>query len=101
MKYLSPHFLFLIFLSTFIFLQCRNKINRIETASPDGNVKVNFFISEEGTAGYLIHYLDKKVIDTSLFDFDFQDELPFKENLEIINSYTSSFDETWESIRIN
>jgi len=98
MKYLAPHFLLLILLSAFIFLQCGNKIDVVETTSPDGKIKVNFFLSKDGTAGYLINYLDKKVIDTSFFGFNFQDELPFKENLEIINSYTSSFDETWETV---
>jgi len=55
-------------------------------------------LSENGKLGYFIHYLEKKVIDTSYFGFDFQGEPPFRENFEIINSYTSSFDETWETV---
>ena len=98
MKYLAPHFLFLILLSAFIFLQCGNRIDVVETTSPDGKIKVNFFLTEEGTAGYLINYSDKRVIDTSFFGFDFKDEVPFKENLEIVNSYSSSIDETWETV---
>ena len=98
MKYLASYYLFLILLSSFIFLQCGNKIDAVEATSPDGKIKVNFFISDEGTAGYLIYFLNKKVTDTSYFGFDFQDGHPFKENLEIINSYTSSFDETWETV---
>lgn len=66
--------------------------------SPDGKIKVNFFISEDGTAGYLINFSDKIVIDTSYLGFEFQDEDSFRENLEILNSYTSSFDETWETL---
>ena len=98
MKYLAPYFLFLIFLLAFIFLQCGSKIDVVETASPDGKIKVNFFLSEDGTAAYTVDYSKKRVIDTSYFGFEFQDALPFKENLEIINSYTSSFDETWETV---
>jgi hypothetical protein len=98
MKYLAPHSLFLILLSAFIFLQCGNRIDMVETTSPDGKIKVNFFLTEEGTAGYLINYSDKRVIDPSFFGFDFKDEVPFKENLEIVNSYSSSIDETWETV---
>lgn len=98
MKYYSASIFFLILILCIVFFQCGSKIDTLETASPDGNIKVNFFLSDDGTAGYLINYLDRRVIDTSYFGFDFQDALPFSENLEIINSYTSSFDETWETV---
>jgi hypothetical protein len=98
MKYHSASFLFLILLSCIALIQCANKIDTLETVSPDGKIKINFFLTENGKAGYFIHYLEKKVIDTSYFGFDFKDDLPFKENFEIINSYTSSFDETWETV---
>jgi len=90
--------LILIFLLSLSLIQCGNRIDNLETSSPDGKIKVNFFLSEDGTAGYLINYLDKKVIDTSFIGFDFLDDLPFKENLEIIKSHSSSFDETWETV---
>ncbi|MDZ7625595.1 MAG: glycoside hydrolase family 97 protein [Ignavibacteriaceae bacterium] len=98
MKYYSASFFLLILISCIAFFQCGNKIDSLETASPDGNIKVNFFLSEDGTAGYSIDYSERRVIDTSYFGFDFQNAESFKENLEIINSYTSSFDETWETV---
>ena len=67
-------------------------------ASPDRKIKLNFFLSENGEAGYLINYSDKGVIDTSYFSFDFQDQKPFGTDLEILNSSISSFDETWETV---
>ncbi|NWG28888.1 MAG: glycoside hydrolase family 97 protein [Ignavibacteriaceae bacterium] len=88
----------IIFSHCFLFIQCESKIETLESTSPDGKLKINFFLSEDGKAGYSIDYSKKKVIDTSYFGFDFQNALPFKENLEIINSYTSSFDETWETV---
>ncbi|HSW54512.1 MAG TPA: glycoside hydrolase family 97 protein [Ignavibacteriaceae bacterium] len=90
--------LILIFLLSLSLIQCGNRIENLETSSPDGKIKVNFFLSEDGTLGYSIDYSKKRVIDTSYSGFDFQEALPFKENLEIINSYTSSFDETWETV---
>jgi hypothetical protein len=88
----------IIFSNCFLFIQCESKIETLESTSPDGKLKINFFLSEDGKAGYSIDYSKKKVIDTSYFSFDFQDDLPFKENLEIINSYTSYSDETWETV---
>ncbi len=87
-----------VFLLSLSLIQCGNRIDNLESSSPDGKIKVNFFLSEDGTAGYLINYSDRKVIDTSFLGFDFLDNLPFKENLEIVNFYSSSFDETWETI---
>jgi glucan 1,4-alpha-glucosidase len=81
-----------------LFIRCGNGINEAEISSPDGKIKVNFFLSEDGTATYTVDYSKKRVVDTSYFGFDFQEALPFKENLEIINTYTSSFDETWETV---
>ena len=98
MKYLAPHLLLSILLSAFIFFQCGNKNDTLETASPDGKIKVNFFLSEDGTAAYTVDYSKKRVIDTSYFGFEFQNAESFKENLELVNSYTTTFDETWETV---
>jgi len=98
MKYPAADSILLILLSCFVFIQCESKIDTLETASPDGKIKVKFFISEDGTAGYLINYSEKKVIDTSYFGFDFKDQNPFGENLEVVNTSTSTFDETWETV---
>jgi hypothetical protein len=98
MKYHSISFIFLIFLSSLAFTQCGNKINKLETSSLDGKIEVDFFISEDGTAGYLINFFDKIVIDSSYISFDFQNAELFGKNLGIISSYTSSFDETWETV---
>jgi hypothetical protein len=98
MKYSVPNFLLLILTSSFIFIQCESKIDSLEIASPNGKIKVKFFVSEEGTAGYLIKYSGNKVIDTSYLGFDFKDQNAFSENLEIVNSSFSTFDETWETV---
>ncbi|MBK9096978.1 MAG: glycoside hydrolase family 97 protein [bacterium] len=83
---------------SFIVTGCDSNINTIETASPDGKIKVKFVLSDKGRAGYFIEFNNQRVIDTSSVGFDFNETESFDENLEIINSYTSSFDETWETI---
>jgi hypothetical protein len=98
MKYPST-FVFSVILSTcFVFIQCAKKNDVLDTTSPNEKIKVKLFLFDDGTAGYLIDYLDKKVIDTSFFSFDFQDDVSFGGNLEVMNSYTSSFNETWETV---
>jgi hypothetical protein len=66
--------------------------------SPDKEIELKFIINQKGRAGYLINFKDKRVIDTSFFGFNFVGEKPFGEDLEDINSTTSSFDETWETV---
>ncbi len=78
MKNFTPGLLVSTLLSCFVFFQCGSRIDTLETSSPDGKIKVNFFISENGTAGYLINYSDKKVIDTSFIGFEFQDGVSFQ-----------------------
>jgi glucan 1,4-alpha-glucosidase len=95
MKYLN---FFLILFSCLFFIECGSNNNTFELSSPDEKIKINFFLSENGEAGYFISFNDKLAIDTSYFGFDFQDEEPFGNNLEVINSSTSSFDETWETV---
>ncbi len=81
-----------------LFHSCGNGNNETELLSPDGKIKLIFYLSGEGKAGYLINYSDNKIIDTSYFSFDFQDQESFGKNLEIVNIFTSSFDQTWQTV---
>ena len=96
MRYLS---LSLFFLATcFLLNGCSSKNDVYKTLSPNGNLEISLFLSKDGKACYLINYQNKRVIDTSYFSFDFNEQELFGENLEVINSSRSSFDETWETV---
>ena len=87
------------FLATcFLLNGCSSKNDVYKTLSPNGNLEISLFLSKDGKAGYLINYQNKRVIDTSYFSFDFNEQELFGENLEVINSSRSSFDETWETV---
>ena len=96
MRYFS---LSLFFLATcFLLNGCSSKNDVYKTLSPNGKLEISLFLSKDGKAGYLINYQNKRVIDTSYFSFDFNEQELFGENLEVINSSRSSFDETWETV---
>ncbi|MEJ2105263.1 MAG: glycoside hydrolase family 97 catalytic domain-containing protein, partial [Ignavibacteriaceae bacterium] len=93
------HHLYFFLIASFGFMiGCSTNTDGTDIKSPDSKIDLGFFLSEKGEAGYLIEYLGKRVIDTSYFGFDFKDQKPFGQNLEIVNSSTSSFDETWETV---
>jgi len=81
-----------------IFYSCNPNNGNLQISSPDKKIELKFLVNEKGQVGYLIDFQNKRVIDTSYFGFDFKDQNPFGENLEVINSFTSTFDETWETV---
>jgi hypothetical protein len=96
MRYLS--FSLFLLAASFLSITCSCKSDVYKTSSPNGKLEISLFLSKEGKAGYLINYQNKRVIDTSYFGFNFKDQEPFGENLEVVNSSPSSFDETWETV---
>lgn len=85
-------------ITALILFSCNTNNNQLKIFSPDKNIEVNFFINEIGKTGYLVDFSNSRIIDTSYFSFDFQDQKLFGTNLEIVNSTSSSFDETWETV---
>jgi hypothetical protein len=79
-------------------LSCNPINNNLKISSPDKKIELKFLVNEKGQAGYLVNFLNKRTIDTSYFSFDFKDQKSFCENLEIVNTSSSTFDETWETV---
>ena len=61
-------------------------------------IEIEFLLNKNNRAAYLVKYNSTRIIYTSYFAFDFKDQKPFGTNLEIVNLFTSSFDETWETV---
>lgn len=81
-----------------ILLSCSTDKTKLTFSSPDKEIEVGFFIGQNDQAGFLIEFKNRRVIDTSYFSFNFKDHNPFSENLEIVNSSASTFDEVWETV---
>lgn len=66
--------------------------------SPDGQITVEFNVSNEGRPFYNVSYGDKKVIGNSFISFKFKDAKELKENLAIIDFKTDVVNESWERV---
>lgn len=84
-----------IFLLSILVVGCQNKM---ETAvfSPSKNIKVNVNLSSEGKPYYFILKGSETVIDTSYLGFDFKNTKSFADDFQIVKTSISEFNETWQ-----
>ncbi|MCM8569800.1 glycoside hydrolase family 97 protein [Gramella jeungdoensis] len=66
--------------------------------SPDGNLKMNFSLQEDGTPVYTLEYKDKAVIEPSKLGLDLKKEEDLLAGFSIANTEESSYDETWKPV---
>ncbi|WP_303318448.1 glycoside hydrolase family 97 protein [Flavivirga abyssicola] len=87
------------FFSSIIFLMsCTSETIKTDVKSPNENVQVRFFLSEQGEPHYIVHYKNEKVIDTSKMSFELKEAPPLHDNFNIINLEMATTDETWDMI---
>ena len=66
--------------------------------SPNGNLSLNFKLSEKGEPLYSLTYKRSDIIKPSKFGFEIKDQPDLKGGFTIIDSKTSSFNETWNPV---
>lgn len=64
--------------------------------SPSGKIEVNFFLTSDKQPAYKVLFQDKVAIDTSLLGFELKDQPALKESFKVLNTRTSTKNETWE-----
>lgn len=64
--------------------------------SPSKNIKVNVNLSSEGKPYYFILKESETVIDTSYLGFDFKNTKSFADDFQIVKTSVSEFNETWQ-----
>ncbi|MDX1671204.1 MAG: glycoside hydrolase family 97 protein [Balneolaceae bacterium] len=67
-------------------------------SSPDGEIEVDFSLSDRMEPQYTVTYKGNAVIDTSTLGFEFQQLEPLSENLSVEDLSVSSYDETWTPV---
>ncbi|QOD62429.1 glycoside hydrolase family 97 protein [Polaribacter haliotis] len=84
-------------IAVFCLVSCNNLQHKTsKIASPDNNLEINFNVSKDGSPFYYVKFKNETVIDTSFLGFDFIDKKSLKDNFEIVNTKTSTFNETWQ-----
>ena len=70
-----------------------------DLASPNGNLKMNFSLQEDGSPQYELQYKGKIVIKPSKLGLELKnEEHSFLNNFSIVETATNSFSETWEPV---
>ncbi|MDN3593579.1 glycoside hydrolase family 97 protein [Zunongwangia endophytica] len=70
-----------------------------ELKSPDGNLKMEFSLKENGTPAYQLFYKGEEVIKTSKLGLELKDDsASLMSGFEISDSKTSNFDDTWTPV---
>lgn len=70
--------------------------NGHELNSPNGKLKLQFLLNDHGQAGYLLSYNNTKIIDSSWFGFEFQQEAALIGHLQIESVKHNTVDTSWE-----
>ena len=83
-------------LLTILSCQSTQQPSAFTVTSPSKVNQINFDLSEDGQAFYVVSHNNSAVIDTSFISFDFKDQKALKDNFKVLNSRSSSFNETWE-----
>lgn len=74
-------------------------VNTQELKSPNGEMKIQFSLTDNGIPTYQLSYKNNTVIKPSILGLELKnDDKSFLNDFEISNTQTSTFDETWEPV---
>lgn len=79
-------------------LLCMHMAFAQQLTSPNGTMTATFSLTDKGQPSYDLHLGEKTVIKPSLLGFDLQDGSELRTNFEILDTETSTFDETWTTV---
>lgn len=88
----------LIIISAILVVSCNTSEDKksLELSSPDETINVSFNLSETGKPYYMVRKEGKMIIDTSYLGFEFKNTSAFVEHFIIKDSKISEFNETWQ-----
>ena len=89
--------IFYLLITFFSLISCKQEKEIItEIKSPNEEISVSFNLSGEGKPFYQVSFKNKIVIDKSFLGFEFKEAKAFDKNFKIINSSVINFNETWQ-----
>lgn len=88
----------LFFASLILFAFC-SITNAQQLKSPEGKFVMEFSLQNDGTPTYNLKYKNKAVVKTSKLGFELKDDKKSLLNdFTVVDTKTSSFDETWKPV---
>lgn len=69
-----------------------------ELESPNGNLELEFSLSETGAPVYELEYKEQTVIEPSNLGFELKKQAPLLEGFKVTDVQKTSFDTTWEPV---
>lgn len=87
---------FLVVLIIMLSFSCKNDSMILDVESPQSNLKVSFNLNAEGEPFYQVMFNNKTVVDISYLGFEFTNAEALKDDFKIISTATNSFNETWQ-----
>ena len=79
-------------------VQAQNATKVYQQVSPDNNVHLSFELQEKGKPSYSLQYKKSQVINPSTLGLELNGQESLQEGFEVVNTSTSSFDETWHPV---
>lgn len=79
-------------------VQAQNATKVYQQVSPDNNVRLSFELQEKGKPSYSLQYKKSQVINPSTLGLEMNGQESLQEGFEVVNTSTSSFDETWQPV---
>lgn len=79
-------------------VQAQNATKVYQQVSPDNNVHLSFELQEKGKPSYSLQYKKSQVINSSTLGLELNGQESLQEGFEVVNTSTSSFDETWQPV---
>ncbi|WP_142786599.1 glycoside hydrolase family 97 protein [Changchengzhania lutea] len=78
-------------------LSCSPNVNeRLEVKSPNSNIVLMFDVDSKGKPFYNTTFNNQTIIDTSYLGFKLINAKPLNEDFKVVNSSSRSFNETWD-----
>ena len=88
----------LIFIALFLLAICGNSKAQ-QLKSPHGNFIMEFSLQQDGTPTYKLNYKNKEVVKSSKLGLELKnDKKSLLNDFTIVDTKTSTFDETWQTV---
>ena len=88
---------FVLLLLGLALISCNPSIKKEATIkSPSGEIAVEFNVTKDGKPFYKVDYKNETIVDSSFLGFEFKDAEKLSADLEIVKTESSSFNETWQ-----